>query len=351
MKKVIAVSSFVAIFAISIIFSGCMPTDYQLSSSVVPAGGGSISPSNGIFRRGNNITLVATPSQYYKFDGWAGDTSGTTNPLTVNMNSNKNIVASFKKKIGNLNIKTNPSASGKVQPIAGPFEQGTNVKLTAIPATGYRFGSWTEDLTGTSNPANILIDREKIDVTANFIEQPTLKIVCEPNNAGVIPSAAGLHDKGETILIKTVPNFPYYPKSWTGTDDDSAYPTKLTLNKDTTVIVLFARCDIKKETQTLGKAVSKDGNGRWGPISSESIQLNQFEWVEGEIIWQTPNLPNTPVHTYIQDPQGNSVMDFGSSKKNNFNFFAQTGGKYSIVFQNDSIWYADYNLTYTVWTK
>jgi hypothetical protein len=72
------------VICLVLIFTSCSPKTYQLSTSVVPNGGGSISPSGGPFQ--GNVTLVATPAQYYEFSGWAGAASGNSNPLTVTMN-------------------------------------------------------------------------------------------------------------------------------------------------------------------------------------------------------------------------------------------------------------------------
>ena len=41
------------------------------------------------------MQLTAVPASGYVFSGWGGDASGTTNPLTVTMNANKSITATF----------------------------------------------------------------------------------------------------------------------------------------------------------------------------------------------------------------------------------------------------------------
>jgi hypothetical protein len=41
------------------------------------------------------VTVVATPAQFYTFVGWAGDASGTVNPLTLKMNSDKSVSVTF----------------------------------------------------------------------------------------------------------------------------------------------------------------------------------------------------------------------------------------------------------------
>ena len=57
--------------------------------------GGTVS-GGGTFDEDASVTLTATPSDSdYKFDGWKGDASGTSNPLTIKADSNKTITANF----------------------------------------------------------------------------------------------------------------------------------------------------------------------------------------------------------------------------------------------------------------
>jgi hypothetical protein len=328
-------------------FSGCDSGPHQLTISVSPNGGGSVLPGPNMYS--GEITLIATPNKYFDFIGWAGSASGNNNQLKIRMNSDKHIVAEFKKKIGKLDVRINPPTSGTVQPDKGAFEQGTQVKMAAAPATGYRFGNWDGDMNGITNPANVFIDRENINVTANFVKQYFLKLTSDPAYAGSVIPEGGPYDSGMTLTLNAEPNFPYYPKTWIGTDTDTN-PAAIRMNSDKLVTIVFGK-NVKGETKTEVGAVSKDALGRWGPVVSKSIQLNQFEWVEGEIIWQTPNTPNTPIGTNIQDQAGKIIKNFGSSKQANFQFMAQTAGRYTITFQNESIWYADFHLNYTKWVK
>ena len=48
-----------------------------------------------------------------------------------------------------------------------PYSAGTVVELKAIPAAGYTFTSWDDDLTGTTNPTTITMNEDK-NVTADF---------------------------------------------------------------------------------------------------------------------------------------------------------------------------------------
>lgn len=68
-------------------------TSYQLSTSVI--GQGSVSPASGTFAEGEAVSLTATPASGWQFSGWSGDASGTSNPLSLSMDANKNITATF----------------------------------------------------------------------------------------------------------------------------------------------------------------------------------------------------------------------------------------------------------------
>ena len=47
------------------------------------------------YTSGTSVVLTATPNSGFKFTRWSGDATGSVSPLTVIMNSNKNITANF----------------------------------------------------------------------------------------------------------------------------------------------------------------------------------------------------------------------------------------------------------------
>ncbi|MES2277747.1 MAG: ice-binding family protein [Bacteroidota bacterium] len=52
-------------------------------------------PNQATYNSGSTVQLTATPNLGYTFSSWSVDASGSTNPLTVTMNANKNITANF----------------------------------------------------------------------------------------------------------------------------------------------------------------------------------------------------------------------------------------------------------------
>ena len=57
--------------------------------------GGQISGASSSYSVGTNAILTATPASGYVFSGWSGNASGTNNPLTLLMNADKTVGATF----------------------------------------------------------------------------------------------------------------------------------------------------------------------------------------------------------------------------------------------------------------
>jgi uncharacterized repeat protein (TIGR02543 family) len=88
-------------------------TSYTLTTS---ATNGTVTktPNQTTYTSGQTVSLKATPNTGYTFTGWSGALTGTTNPATLVMNSNKSVTANFaatstgntKKKVGNATAFT-----------------------------------------------------------------------------------------------------------------------------------------------------------------------------------------------------------------------------------------------------
>jgi uncharacterized repeat protein (TIGR02543 family) len=151
---------------------------YVLSISYVGSGSVSKSPNQATYTWGTNVTLTATATIGWSFAGWSGDASGTTNPTVVNMTANKAVTATFTQNVYTLTVT--PVGSGTVTlNNTGPYHYGDTVVLTASGLTGWVFHYWTGDLTGSANPATIIMTGN-FSVTAHFALKPTLQMT--PSN-------------------------------------------------------------------------------------------------------------------------------------------------------------------------
>lgn len=124
-------------------------------------------PSTSTFEDGAYVNVEAVPATGYLFSNWSGDLSGTTSPTTILIDCNKRICANFSPT---MTLTMEVSGSGSTTPTAGThgYSEGTVVSITAAPANGWQFDSWTGDVFDASLAATtVSIDSDKL-VTANF---------------------------------------------------------------------------------------------------------------------------------------------------------------------------------------
>ncbi len=146
-------------------------TRYDLTTTVTPTEGGTISPTSGSYDEGTTVKLTSTPSTGYEFKEWSGGITGTTNPISVTMNSNKSITGVFSKKTYPLNITFEGEGTVTEEIItlkSNSYDYGTTVKLTPVPTEGWEFVEWSGDLTGSDNPVQVTITDTK-NITCTFV--------------------------------------------------------------------------------------------------------------------------------------------------------------------------------------
>ncbi len=69
---------------------------YKLTISAGTGGTTNPSPGDHSYDAETQVDITAAPDSGYEFSGWSGDASGTTNPITITMDSDKSITATFK---------------------------------------------------------------------------------------------------------------------------------------------------------------------------------------------------------------------------------------------------------------
>jgi len=168
---------------------------YTLTISVEPAGGGTTNPPPGqhTYYEGTTVTVTATPASGYKFDHWELDGQvRTENPTTITMDKDYTLTAYFTPvPTHTLTIAVNDPSMGTTNPTPGTYtyNEGSTVKVQAIPNTGYRFKNWTLDTTSsTENPITVYMDKD-YTLTAYFEAAPA------PQYATLTGTVTGLFGK------------------------------------------------------------------------------------------------------------------------------------------------------------
>jgi hypothetical protein len=130
------------IYSIYANYTPTAPPQYTLTVNVVGNGSVALNPAGGTYEAGTVVTLTATPDSGWLFSNWSGDLSGSTNPTTITMNSNKTVTATFIEEgttgtVGNETVFGSNSTSGyrRAMPFTMP-EDGTITSVTMYHSGG-----------------------------------------------------------------------------------------------------------------------------------------------------------------------------------------------------------------------
>ncbi len=154
-------------FSLQITGPACQQTNYTLTVNIQGQGAVTLDPPGGTYPSGTVVTLTANGASGWHFDHWSGDLTGSANPTTIVMNSNKTVTAWFVRDQYTLTVNTVGSGSVTLDPPGGIYPSGTIVTLHAIGNPGWCFDHWEGDLTGKVNPTTILMSGNRT-VTAVF---------------------------------------------------------------------------------------------------------------------------------------------------------------------------------------
>lgn len=145
-----------------------MKNPVPVALRILQTGAGSVTldPPGGIYQMGTEVNLTATPDSGWKFVTWDGDVTSTENPLGVSISDDMTIRAVFAEDAPARYILSVFvfSSGGHVEldPAGGNYYEGTVVKLTAVPDSGWVFDHWEGALTEDANPDSIVMDGDKM---------------------------------------------------------------------------------------------------------------------------------------------------------------------------------------------
>ena len=235
--------------------------EYTLTIDVNGSGSVNKNPNKATYHYGEDVNLTAIPATGWQFSSWSGDLSGSANPKTITMNGHKTVTATFTQIEYTLTIDVNGSGSVNKDPNKATYHYGEDVNLTAIPATGWQFSSWSGDLSGSANPKTITMNGHKT-VTATFTQiEYTLTI--DVNGSGSVnknPNKATYH-YGEDVNLTAIPATGWQFSSWSGDLSGSANPKTITMNGHKTVTATFTQIEYTLTIDVNGSgSVNKDPN-------------------------------------------------------------------------------------------
>lgn len=159
---------------------------------------GNVEPANGLYRKGDVISIVASGKVGYAFTQWSGDYTGTDNPAEITMDSDKNITAEFETintYTLTINIDNNEGEVRKI-PDQDEYNEGSEVQVVVFPASTYKFVDWSGDVSDTAK--TIVVEMTKnFNITAEFTPASSIEVKQVNNTVSYwpnpLPGHSGLH--------------------------------------------------------------------------------------------------------------------------------------------------------------
>ncbi len=184
-----------------------------------------------------------------------GDAVGIGKYLTVNISGQGTVIAT--KSTGDTWTFNPPTASNKLG--AG------SVTLTAVPAAGWTFAGWSEDLTGTTNGITIKIDKYQT-IRATFVRIP-YTVTLNKNGDGSGDVTGNFTNPvyyGDTVILTAAPAASSTFGGWSGDTSGTANPLGVYIDGNKAVTATFS---LKHFTIT----ATAGSNGKIDPSGSVDV--------------------------------------------------------------------------------
>ncbi|MCC5907248.1 MAG: hypothetical protein JJU13_13635 [Balneolaceae bacterium] len=244
---------------------------YQLNTSVEPSEAGSVNQSATEAEEGETITITAKANEHWVFDRWSGDHSGTDNPASIVMDTDKSVTALFEKRDYPLTIHIEGEGTVDervVQAKTTDYPHGTVVELTADPDEGWKFSGWSGDVESAEEVIEVTID-DRINITATFnrIKYPLIiSIKGEGTVDQEVIAAKTTEYPNETVVeLTATPSEGWIFTGWEGDIEGNENPVNITISKEVNVTAIFSTPDVNHIILRVVH-VTED----WMPFSSNS---------------------------------------------------------------------------------
>jgi uncharacterized protein (TIGR02145 family)/uncharacterized repeat protein (TIGR02543 family) len=264
-------------------------TVYTLTIYQSPSdGGGTVftNPYKTSYNANEKVYVTAEAAECYRFVGWLGASASQNTDVTITMDGNKELIASFEALVYTLTATANPSTYGSVSRNPGQayYCHGTAVTVTASAYSGYRFTGWT-GASSTSTSVAITMDGNRT-VTANFEQIPTYSVTFSANGGTVSPTSGTTGTDGRLASLPMPTRTGYTFNGWyTAAMGGTAVAPGTVFNATTTIYAQWT-------------VISGEGNtfvdGRDGKTYKRVVIGNQV-WMGENLNYDVPNTTSDDV--------------------------------------------------------
>jgi len=163
-------------------------TQDEYTLIVTPIGSGTVAvdPIQATYHYGDVVALSPTANPGWTFLEWSGDAAGSDSPLTITIQGNATITATFTQDEYSLTVTPIGSGMVTVDPVQTTYHYGDVVTLTPTADPGWTFSEWGGDASGSDDPLIFTIQGNTI-ITATFT-QDEYSLAITPIGSGTVRS-------------------------------------------------------------------------------------------------------------------------------------------------------------------
>lgn len=223
---------------------------YNLTTSVSPSGGGTLSLNRNTATVGDEVTITVTPATGYKLKTLSTSPSRTITNNKFTMPAQAVTVSAVFEKIEYTITKgSNPNGGGTVTTNKTKANYGDTITVSQTPETGYFFNGWE------TNPANLIANNassftmpaQNVSITAKYLLRSTASV----NKSEVTD--------GDVLKLTIFPDKSTYKHKYKlsfGTNMETALTT---VNAGTTVVNITLPSGNSSWSKYLTNAATKSG--------------------------------------------------------------------------------------------
>jgi len=237
------------------------PELFTINLSRMTGGDCAIAPASAAgYRAKTLVSLHGISRSGYRFEKWTGTIESSANPLVFAVDGDEWVIPVFVKEDAErtYTVRIDDSSGGSIS-LEGQKEayiSGDSLKLTAQPASGWRFISWGGTIAETealarSNPLILKVAGDEwifpifepipVDPEPEIIPDPQYSINLDAGDHGSASAqpAKESYLAGEFVRLSATPEAGYEFAGWTGTIEATANPCVLTVDGDEWIMPVF----------------------------------------------------------------------------------------------------------------
>jgi len=295
--------------------------NFVLVTESYPLEGGMVTGA-GTYPAGKTVTIEATPADGYSFDHWiVNGTDAYNNPGLITMDSDVIVTAVFTQNtVTNYNLSITVEGQGTTTG-AGSYAMGTEVTITATPASGWTFDHWVVNGTDAhNNPGTVMMNGDVMVVavfTQNTVTNYNLSITVEGQGT---TTGAGSYAMGTEVTITATPASGWVFDHWM-ISNTTVYEseTVVTVNGNMSIVAVFSTDAnpgglIKVDLTWNGSTLILDAkNANPGSIGLELYhQSGGAPWIERQVF----GVDNGNAHDTVTEFRPN-ILRFGVVSNDN----------------------------------